>query len=397
MMTGPIRRLANIVGGLLGHVYPASLASWARAMRCEVDQVEDDRAALRFALGCLWGGCRQAAAERISSAAKGFAAMIASFGKLGEPRNVGIGCALAATGFGIVYLLAAGAPVRYSVVNAVAFLLGLMALRGIAGAASSIGRSASLAVLVLGACLLATALFGASADGVSRWIWIGPLSVQLSLVVLPLMIVAFARRPDAVGAFGIAAAALALALQPDRAMAGVLALAMAALAAASPGRPSAAPAFAAVAAFALSLARPDSLPAVPYVDRILFTAFDVHPLAGAAIVLGSLLLPVPALAGWRVDPARRGVYLAFAATWLGCVLAAAVGNYPTPVVGYGGSAILGYLLSLSMLPAGVGSARRLAAGAARGDRDCVPGSNGRDRLRTGSDPLGINTVTASIR
>ena len=30
--------------------------------------------------------------------------------------------------------------------------------------------------------------------------------------------------------------------------------------------------------------------------------------------------------------------------------AAAIGPYPTPVIGYGGSAIIGYLLSLAMLP-----------------------------------------------
>jgi hypothetical protein len=39
--------------------------------------------------------------------------------------------------------------------------------------------------------------------------------------------------------------------------------------------------------------------------------------------------------------------------------AAALGNYPTPLVGYGGSAVLGYLLSVALLPAG---ARRSDAG-----------------------------------
>jgi hypothetical protein len=43
--------------------------------------------------------------------------------------------------------------------------------------------------------------------------------------------------------------------------------------------------------------------------------------------------------------------LVFGAVWMAAVLAAALGNYPTPVVGYGGSAIVGYLLSLGLLPA----------------------------------------------
>jgi hypothetical protein len=199
--------------------------------------------------------------------------------------------------------------------------------------------------------------------------------VQVSLVLLPLIVVAFARRPDAIGAAGIAAAAAALALQPDRAMAGTLALAMAVLAFARPGRVAAAAAIAAAAGFAVSLVRPDSLPAVPYVDRILFTAFEIHVLAGAAVLLGALLLLVPPVLGLSRDPAGRAAHLAFGATWLGCVLAAALGNYPTPVVGYGGSAILGYFLGLSFLPPGAEAAAAAAAGGggAEDDPDPVPG------------------------
>ena len=40
----------------------------------------------------------------------------------------------------------------------------------------------------------------------------------------------------------------------------------------------------------------------------------------------------------------------FGVVWLGTVVAAALGNYPTPVVGYGGSAILGYSMCLSLIP-----------------------------------------------
>jgi hypothetical protein len=50
----------------------------------------------------------------------------------------------------------------------------------------------------------------------------------------------------------------------------------------------------------------------------------------------------------------------FGAAWLAVVAAAALGNYPTPLVGYGGSAILGYLISLIGLPP------RAAAAAADG-------------------------------
>jgi hypothetical protein len=49
------------------------------------------------------------------------------------------------------------------------------------------------------------------------------------------------------------------------------------------------------------------------------------------------------------------------------VLAAALGNYPTPLVGYGGSAVLGYLLSVALLPGGARAAS--AEGAAARARD----------------------------
>jgi hypothetical protein len=299
--------------------------------------------------------------------------MITDFARLRLARNAGMVCALAAAGCGIFYLVAAGAPARYVVVNAVAALLGIVALRGFAGAGARTERFTGLALAMLGASLLATALLGASPEEASRWIWVGPLSVQVSLVVLPFMIVGFARHPDALGTVGLAVAAAALALQPDRAMAGVLALGMTILAMTKPGGFSIAALAAAIIGFAVSFARPDTLPAVPYVDQILFTSFGVHLLAGAAVLLGSLLLLMPSIVGWHGDRAHRHVHLVFGAVWLGCLLAAALGNYPTPVVGYGGSAILGYFLSLSFLPTHGRAASRDAVARAEGDGARPPG------------------------
>ncbi len=282
-------------------------------------------------------------------------------GMFRQQRTLAVACALVATCLGIAYLVAAGAPASRSIVNAAAFLLGLVALVGIGGAMPQISRHSGPLLLVMGLSLLATALLGSAADGASRWIMIGPLSVQPSLVLMPFMAVTFARYPTLAGCLGIAVAALALALQPDRAMAGVLAFAMAVLAIARPSRLSAGALTASVAAFLLSMTRADILPAVPYVDRILFTAFEVHILAGVAVWSGALLLLVPPIVGWRSNDGLGHAHLVFGAVWLGCIAAAALGNYPTPVVGYGGSAILGYLLTFAFLPASAGSADEQAA------------------------------------
>jgi hypothetical protein len=262
----------------------------------------------------------------------------------GDPRRLGLVTAAVAVGLGIFYLATAGAPMRSIALNAAALLVGLAAYATIAMPRWRIGIVEQIAPAVLGLVLLATALFGTSVDGASRWAVFGPLTLQVSLIVLPMMIVRFAAAPGAGGAAGLALAALALALQPDRAMAGVLAAGLAVLALRRRDPAVLAALAAALAAFAVTLLRPDRLPAVPFVDGILFSAFTVHPMAGAAVVLGALLLPLPALTG------RRDPDLVFGAAWLGVVLAAALGNYPTPVVGVGGSAIVGYLLSLAMLP-----------------------------------------------
>jgi len=265
------------------------------------------------------------------------------------PRAAGIACAVGATGLGMLYLALAGAPAIYLVVNALALVMGLAAV----GLAWTVGRDRHLpgeAVLVLGVALLATALFGLSVDGAARWVRVGGVSVQVSLVVLPAMLVSFAGHRTRYSTLGIALAALALALQPDRAMAGVLASTLAVLAVSTRDPRVLLALGSAATGFAATLLRPENPPAVPYVDQILYTSFDAGLLAGLAVTGGALLLVVPAVLGRRYDPDHREVYATFGVIWLGTVVAAALGNYPTPVVGYGGSAILGYSMCLSLIP-----------------------------------------------
>jgi hypothetical protein len=152
-------------------------------------------------------------------------------------------------------------------------------------------------------------------------------------------------------------------------MAGVLAAGLLGLLIAVPGRLAILAAAAAIAAFGWTLLTPDLLPAVPYVDRVVYAAFDVHPLAGVAVSAGTLALLLPALAAVSRDASARPALLAFSGCWFAVIVAAMVGNYPTPLVGYGGSAVLGYLLSVGLLPGRgrtVGVALSPEATAARG-------------------------------
>jgi hypothetical protein len=291
---------------------------------------------------------------------------------LENPRMLGTACAVAATALGLAYMGAAGAPPLYLAVNVLALLMGLAffaLLRPSAGEAPVMPGGVTLA---FGAVLLATALFGSSVEGASRWIRVAGLSLQISLILLPAMLVAFARRRDFLSMLGLILAAVALALQPDRAMAGVLASALAVLAVRRRDPWVLSALGVAATGFAVTLLRPDTLPAVPYVDGILYTAFDVHALAGLAVIGGALLLVVPTLAGRKLDARGGDACAVFGMVWLGMVLAAALGNYPTPLVGYGGSAVLGYVLSLAFLPGKVPS---VAAAPGRA-RDEMPAGGG---------------------
>lgn len=357
-MTVPlIRQTAIRIGHIVGHLMPAHHSAWARAMLREMAEIGNDREALHFAIGCLRASAVQALLYHLTRLVRGspnsrlFGGGLMTMtidGLIKSPRAVGIACAVGATGLGIAYMGAAGAPAQYIFMNAAALVIGLILLAAIGRTAGNVQAPAGSVPLLAGSILLATALFGSAADGATRWVHVGSIALQPSLILLPLLVMAFSRQRNIVGMAGVGIAACALALQPDRAMAGVLAASLAMLLLLKPDRAVLGGLAAASLAFVATLLRPDTAPVSPYVDQIFFSAFDVHILAGLAVAFGAGLLIVPA--GFLARGGHRETCAVFGVTWLGIVAAAALGNYPTPLVGYGGSAILGYLLSLAVLP-----------------------------------------------
>lgn len=373
MSAGLRRRVADLACRALQATLPSSLQSWGCAVRFETASIRDDTEALLFALHSLCGLMPRAIAVHLL---RPFASLIGNrtFFSAGSiimnifdaimrrPRALGIACAIGAVILGIAYMAIADAPIRYLGINAGALVIGLtmLALLGRAGAA---GQGATgCAIMAMAGALLATALLGAQIEGAARWLALGGLAIQPSLMLLPVMLLAFARNRSLPATAGIVAAAAALALQPDRAMAGMLALCLAALTAMRPDRHVIVALAAGIAGFVVTLVRADTLPAVPYVDQILYSSFDVHAAAGLAVSVGVALLLVPAIVGWCRDAENRAIYAAFGAIWFAAIMAAALGNYPTPIVGYGGSAIIGYALSLIALPKLAAATERTGAG-----------------------------------
>ncbi len=267
-----------------------------------------------------------------------------------RPRALGIICAIGAVVLGLAYMAIAGASLRYLEINVGALVIGLTMIPLLGRIAAAGERWAGCAIIAVAGALLATALLGSRVEGPARWVSLGGLAIQPSLILLPVMLVAFCRTRNVPATAGIVVAAAAMALQPDRAMGGMLALCLAALVVIRRDRHVVVALAASIAGFATTLVRADTLPAAPYVDQILYSSFDVHAGAGLAVSGGLALLLAPAIVGWSRDGDNRATYAAFGAVWFAAIVAAALGNYPTPIVGYGGSAIIGYALSLLALP-----------------------------------------------
>ncbi|PXA96383.1 hypothetical protein DMC47_17690 [Nostoc sp. 3335mG] len=356
-MRPSIRRGAALrVCRLLERVLPPQQRDWVRAIAFEIDAIPDDGEALHFALHSFCGLVPGAAAFRlrrppfgpVEPGASGSSSdMTVRF----PPLGLGIACAIGAVLLGLAYMSLAGAPVRYLGINAGALVIGLLLAALIRDGATRLSLPSGVVVTGLSFLLLMTTLTAHGGTEAARWIRLAGISIQPSLILVPGMIVAFARSRSWTGASGMIVAAATLALQPDRAMAGVLAAGLMVLAAARPDRRTLLALAASLAGMVAALAQPDRFPPAPYVDQVLYTAFDVHPLAGAAVLAGALLMMLPAAAAMLPWHRPSEAHLAFGAAWFAAILAAALGNYPTPLVGYGGSAVIGYLLSVALLPA----------------------------------------------
>lgn len=129
----------------------------------------------------------------------------------------------------------------------------------------------------------------------------------------------------------------------------------------------------AAAGAALAWSRPDPLPPVDMVENILFRAFELHPLAGALAIGALAWLSASALrpfgAGYFLAktprssffPSRGGVRsrakyagherppaAVLSAYWLASVAVIFFGDFPTPILGFGASPILGAVLGFSL-------------------------------------------------
>lgn len=278
-------------------------------------------------------------------------------GRNGELRLGSLAWASAAVAAGCALLVALGAPLRMPMTNGAALLIGLAGVTAI-GASRRAGASArigDIALLIASALMPLTALLGPQANGVARWLVIGGLTVQPAMIVVPLVTVGLALHPSLVRCLSAVVAAVGLAMQPDPGWALIMMLGI--IVSMSEKDARTAGTWVAVVAAAVCLrvaiARDVALPPVPFVENVLPDAFQAGPLVALLACVAILLMLAPA-----VTRRLRAPHLAFLAVWIAALAMALIGPYPTPVIGFGGSGVLGYVLSAGLIALGTPPLRR---------------------------------------
>ncbi len=250
---------------------------------------------------------------------------------------------------GIAAMVMAGAAqaIGYGILNAGSAILGII----LAAVLLQVPRAAQrwLAVAA-GVGLLATALWGVEVDGIRRWVSAGTIQLQPTFILLPLLLAMYARRHgEPWYAAAVMIAAFAIAVQPDWSMTlPLMFVAFAVWLTAKTGK-AAVVLGAALLAFAATWIQADPLEGVTFVEDVIANGWRIGPFHGALVTLGALSMLAPLLTIRRMDAHIRRVLIVFALIWGTLLVASLIGNYPTPLIGYGASPIIGYFLSIIAL------------------------------------------------
>ncbi|MDZ4112062.1 MAG: hypothetical protein U1E18_21040 [Brevundimonas sp.] len=259
---------------------------------------------------------------------------------------------VATVGLGCLICALADVPASIWVRNLIGWGVGLVAAVGLARLA---GKRTATVLLGLSAVLVAASLFGPPQQGVHRWLAVGPLSINLALLMLPMAVVALGWTRERASSWGLALAILGLlVLQPDasQAMAFAGAVALIALRApfSTPVRLGLAGVAAALTAF--SWLRPDPLAPVPEVEEIVALAFSITPVLAVAVVVLIAATSLAPMLGTRLAGARpSGIAVPLSVHLLLTAGMTLFGAFPMPLLGIGMSPIVGFWLGVGLLAA----------------------------------------------
>ena len=320
-------------------------AGWARAMQAEVAAVDSEREALSFAWGCFWTAFSHA--------------LRAAHAGLAQVHNAGVLACSATVLVGCAFMYSSGAPGHYVWMNLLSLAFALATFRLLPRRRLQTDELLRAKLSFAMGALLFIASLGQAAMVASAWVRVGTIPVNLAWLLLPALLVAAdvgpksTARPWAIG--GLLLASLALALQGDAVLAAVAA---AVLSVRAFHRRSGALALLAVATWAIAVhfgQRWQAPAPLPFVDLVLQRGFQQSATIGIVLALLQALPLWPAL---RHKPARM-----HGLVWGLLVALSLPGWLPSPLLGFGGSFIVAFMLSLMLL--GDDSTERPAAGPRR--------------------------------
>lgn len=259
-------------------------------------------------------------------------------------------------GMGIMVLL--HAPSTMPLMN---FVSGIVGFVGVAcGAAAFSSATAKRPLLVAFAVLAFVALtfVDAGLDGVFRWVRLGPIRLHPAAVGTPLLLFALVHlwmQQKTIFVLSLGALGLALhVLQPDAGQATAFGAAMMTLAAFPDKRKGARILLllSSTMGVAASWMQPDPLHGVPLVEDVVPQALATHVLLGIAAIVALALLPITTLVQTYHSRKNHFAFLQGAmltAYFTASIVVVAIGEFPTPVLGFGASPILGAIFGIGLL------------------------------------------------
>ena len=208
------------------------------------------------------------------------------------------------------------------------------------------GAAGARIVCVAALLLMAAPLAFDGIDGVQRWVALGPLQIQPAAIALPLVVAYVAQeRVQWLAVPALMAAGVIGALQPDgQVLQGIIAVALC-MALLVRGGVFWWSAVGLSTLLGLAAALGPSLDPVPYVEEVLPRAFEANWLLGVAAAVALAAVPLLILTS---SLRRSATSIALAALWAGLIATGLSGAYPTPVLGYGLSWVVGFALSLGL-------------------------------------------------
>lgn len=251
-----------------------------------------------------------------------------------------------------------GSPMSMPVMNLVAALLGLVLIAWLSSAMVAGIQKRPEIVALGGLAIFAATQLDPGLDGVHRWVTLGPVRLHVGALFAPIVLLAvvalWVRQKTSLAVLTLALGLVFFVAQPDAGQTTAWAAAVVALAA-LPGKRLAMRFVLVVLAALGTIAawmRPDPLAGVPMVEGIVGEAWRMHSALGAGAMVALALLPLSALFAAR---RARTNYLAvryglvLATYFVGSLVVVAIGEFPTPVLGFGASPMLGAVLGLGLL------------------------------------------------